>query len=82
MPLRDHAWRAVRALVNLGPYQVPRLHTITLDIRVVLATAAVAILAGLLFGLAPAISASTTNLRRNRPRGTLSSPKSHSRSCS
>src|SRR5579864_1672706 len=61
------AWCAVRALVNLGPDQVPRLHTITLDIRVVLATAGVAILAGLLFGLAPAISASTTNLRRNRP---------------
>jgi putative ABC transport system permease protein len=63
------AWYAVRALVNLGPDQVPRLHTITLDIRVVLVTAAVAILAGLLFGLAPAISASTTKLRRNSPRG-------------
>ena len=34
------AWWGVRALVALGPDQVPRLQTIALDIRVVLATAA------------------------------------------
>jgi putative ABC transport system permease protein len=59
----------VRALVGLAPEFVPRLHHISLDIRVVLATALASILAGLLFGLAPALAASTTHLRSNRPRG-------------
>ncbi len=62
------AYCGVRALVALGPEQVPRLHTIGLDARVVLVTAATSVLAGLLFGLAPALAAST-DLRRSRPRG-------------
>jgi len=63
------AYWCLRALVNLAPEFVPRLHTITLDIRVVAVTVVASILAGLLFGLAPALAASTINLRRNRPRG-------------
>ena len=64
------AWWGVRALVALGPEGVPRLHAIGLDPRVVLATAGVSILAGVLFGLAPALAAST-QVPRSRPRGLL-----------
>ena len=64
----------VRALVALGPEQIPRLHAITLDMRVVLLTAGVSVLAGLAFGLAPALAAArfanpSAHLRRSRPRG-------------
>jgi predicted permease len=62
------AYWSVRALAVLGPEQVPRLHAISLDVRVVLVTAVTSVLAGVLFGLAPALAAST-DLRRSRPRG-------------
>ena len=65
------AWWGVRALVAIGPRQVPRLLDIGLDIHVVLATVAVSIISGLLFGLAPALAASPVNLRRGRPQGLL-----------
>jgi len=41
-------------LVRLGPRNLPRLHEVGIDLRVLLYTAAVTILSGLLFGLAPA----------------------------
>src|SRR5262249_32760204 len=50
------AWCGVRALVAVGPEQLPRLQAIGLDIRVVLVTAAVSVFCGLLFGLAPALT--------------------------
>lgn len=62
------AWSAVRALVALGPDQVPRLRAVSLDPRVVFATVVLSVLAGVLFGLAPALAAST-DFRRSRPRG-------------
>ena len=65
------AWWGVRALVAIGPRQVPRLHEISLDVPVVLATVAISILSGLLFGLAPALAISTVNLRPGRPRSAL-----------
>jgi predicted permease len=62
------AWLGVRALVALGPEQLPRVQAIGLDLRVVLATAAGSVFCGLLFGLAPALAAGT-NPRRGSPRG-------------
>jgi predicted permease len=62
------AWWGVHTLIAIGPPQLPRLHAIALDAPVVLATVAASLGAGILFGLAPALSAST-DLRRNRPRG-------------
>ena len=62
------AWWGVRALVAMGPQQLPRLHAITVDARVVLVTMAASLAAGLLFGMAPALAAST-DMRRSRPRG-------------
>jgi len=63
------AFCGVRELVNLAPEFVPRLHHISLDPCVILVTALASVAAGLVFGLPPALSASTTHLRRNRPRG-------------
>lgn len=62
------AWCAVRALVALGPEQVPRLQSIDLDARVVLATVCISLICGILFGLAPA-RASTGLHRSPRPHG-------------
>ena len=62
------AYWGVRALVTLGPEQVPRLQEISLDAHVVLVSAGVSVVSGLLFGLAPILAAST-DLRRSRPRG-------------
>lgn len=62
------AWWGVRALAASGPEQVPRLSEIGLDARVVLVTAGTSLVCGVLFGLAPALAASTS-LRRSRPRG-------------
>jgi predicted permease len=62
------AWWGVHALVALSPEQIPRLHAISPDPRVLLVTLGTSLLAGVLFGLAPALAAST-QLTRVRPRG-------------
>ena len=62
------AWWGVRALVALGPEQLPRVQAIGLDVRVVLVTATASVLCGLLFGLAPALAAGT-DPRRGSPSG-------------
>ena len=49
-------------LVRLGPRDLPRLYEVGIDLRVLLHTAAVTILSGILFGLAPAIRASRPEL--------------------
>jgi len=56
------ASQGVRAMVNLAPEFVPRLHHISLDLRIVSATMIASLAAGLLFGLAPALTASTSKL--------------------
>jgi predicted permease len=52
---------AINALIALGPEQIPRLHSITIDGRILIFTTAVTFLTGLLFGMAPAFQ----NLRLN-----------------
>jgi predicted permease len=54
----------VRALIALGPAQLPRLRSIEIDFRMFLFSAAVTVLTGLLFGLAPAwqVTRSSLNL--------------------
>jgi len=49
------AYGAVRVLVAMAPAQLPRLHEISMDSRVILFTFAVSLIAGLLFGMAPAL---------------------------
>ena len=62
------AYWGVRALAALGPEQVPRLQSVGLDGHVVLVTAGVSLLAGLLFGMLPALAASA---HPGQARGTI-----------
>jgi predicted permease len=48
------AYAAVRAVVASAPVDLPRLDEVHLDVRALLFTAAVSVVAGLLFGLIPA----------------------------
>jgi predicted permease len=74
----------IDALISLGPESVPRIAEVTLDRRVLLFTALTALITGIAFGLAPAITESRpqlhdalkegmhgTSARRGRLRGAL-----------
>jgi predicted permease len=76
----------VRVLATQGATSIPRAATITLDSRVLIATAAITLITGVIFGLVPALRASATDLssslkegergsseggRRNRTRNVL-----------
>jgi putative ABC transport system permease protein len=56
------AWSGTRLLVNLNPSILPRASEIAIDGRVLGFTALIAVATGILFGLAPAISLSKTDL--------------------
>jgi len=56
------AWWGVRAVVALNPANLPRGDEIGIAPPVLLFTLAIAVLTGLLFGLAPAVHASATDL--------------------
>jgi putative ABC transport system permease protein len=79
------AW-GVDLLVAFAPAEIPRLDTISIDRPVLLFTLTLSVLTGIIFGIAPALSASKTNLvealkegsrgstegrRRNRMRNAL-----------
>jgi putative ABC transport system permease protein len=53
---------AISAVVELYPHNLPRAEQVGIDPRVLIFTGVLAILTGILFGLAPALQASRTNL--------------------
>jgi putative ABC transport system permease protein len=55
------AWEGVQALVAMAPPFFPRLHEITLDGRVLLFSAAISIVTGVIFGAVPAARGSRVN---------------------
>lgn len=55
------AWAAIRLLVSVAPDILPRTDEIALDWRVVGFTAAIAVVTGILFGLAPGMDLAKTN---------------------
>jgi putative ABC transport system permease protein len=55
-------WAGIRIFLALAPDWFPRAQEIAIDLRVLLFTLAVALLTGLLFGLAPAVRASRPDL--------------------
>jgi putative ABC transport system permease protein len=63
------AWLGVKALVALGPENLPRLQEINVDWRVLIFTLAISVLTGLIFGLAPALQASRPNLQHTLKEG-------------
>ena len=56
------AWWSVRAFVASGPITVPRIDQVGIDLRVLAFAAAVSIVTGVAFGLAPAMRASSVDL--------------------
>ena len=56
------AWWSVRAFVASQPSTVPRIDQIGVDLRVLTFTMAVSVIAGIAFGLAPAMRASSADL--------------------
>ncbi|MEO7085700.1 MAG: ABC transporter permease [Gemmatimonadaceae bacterium] len=62
---------SVKSLVALNP-NLPRASEVGIDLNVMLFTLAVSLLTGLLFGLAPAIQTSRTNLQETLKDGTRS----------
>ena len=53
---------AIELAKTFGPTDIPRLHEITLDLRVLLFALAVCVVTGIVFGLAPALAATRSNL--------------------
>lgn len=58
------AYGGIKLLLALTPSDVPRLHEIGLHVPVFLWTLTISIVTGLLFGLAPAVQASRTDLNK------------------
>ena len=69
----------VELLVALAPAEIPRLEAIAIDRTVLLFTAGLSLLTGILFGLAPALSASKTNLVEALKEGTRGSTEGRGR---
>jgi putative ABC transport system permease protein len=57
------AWGSIAWLLRIGGTAVPNISPVTLDWRVLLFAAALAVLSGLLFGLAPALQIARVDLR-------------------
>jgi putative ABC transport system permease protein len=71
------AWFGVTAVVALGPADIPRLASVELDRPVLLASLALALTSGLVFGLAPALAVRHADLHAGlRPAGRASGGRS------
>ena len=69
----------IKLLVAIGPANIPRLDQVGLNARVLAFTMGVAALVGLLFGLAPALQASKTDLNDVLKEGGRSGSEGHGR---
>jgi len=69
----------IDALVAMAPPEIPRLDNVALDGRVVLFTVTLSVLTGIIFGLAPALSASKTNLTESLKEGSRGSTEGRRR---
>ncbi len=63
------AFWGFRALIALGPDNIPRLDQVALDSRVLVFLFLVSVLTGLIFGLAPALAASKSRLHSSLKEG-------------
>jgi predicted permease len=74
------AYAGVRALVSIGPAGIPRLDDISINGAALVFTALVSVLAGVLFGVLPALRASTTRVTaalRDNSRGATAGRARH-----
>jgi predicted permease len=63
----------VKALHVFGPESIPRLNEVGIDARVMIFTSLIALLTGIIFGLAPALEASRVDLNKVLKQGARSS---------
>ena len=63
------AWAGLRVLRSMAPTDLPRMDGVSVDTTVLLVTAAVTMLTGLLFGLVPAAQSSRTSLSETMREG-------------
>lgn len=54
-------WWTVQGLIALAPADIPRIHEVTVDWRVLLAAAATTMVTGILVGILPALSSASVN---------------------
>lgn len=73
------AYGGIKLLLALTPPEVPRLHEIGLHVPVFLWTLAISVVTGLLFGLAPALQASSTDLNKALKDSSARNPSQGSR---
>ncbi len=72
------AWLGMKGLIALKPANVPRINELRIDWVVALFTLGVSVVTGLLFGLAPAVQTSRTNLQETLKEGGRSSSSDRS----
>src|SRR5205085_9736689 len=65
-------WTAIPIIRRASGANVPRLYEVTIDLRVLAFALGVAIVTGLVFGFAPALHASRTNLQASLREGSRS----------
>jgi len=73
------AYWGLRSLIAIAPADVPRLNEIGIDWRVLVFTAVVSLLTGVLFGIAPALQSSKTDLNEALKEGGRSSTSARGR---
>jgi putative ABC transport system permease protein len=73
------AFVAVNVIVNFGPEQLTRIHDVSIDPAVLFFSAAVSLLTGLLFGLAPALRVRRVDLNESLKAGAKSAGESRER---
>ena len=72
------AWAGVKALPALGPTAIPRLSAIAINVPVLAFTAGVSLITGIVFGLVPALAATSRDLfSRLRPGGKTTQRREH-----
>ncbi|MES2523447.1 MAG: ABC transporter permease [Gemmatimonadota bacterium] len=64
------AWWATKSLIAISPDTIPRVGEVRIDLTVGLVTLAVAVITGMLFGLAPALQLTRTDLQSSLKEGT------------
>ncbi len=64
------AWWGLRSILAISPDSIPRVTEIHIDLTVGLVTLAIAVITGLLFGLAPAMQLTRTDLQSTLKEGT------------
>jgi predicted permease len=64
------AWWALRSIIAISPTTIPRVGEVRIDLTVGLVTLGIAVLTGLLFGLAPAMQLTRTDLQSTLKEGT------------